>query len=140
MGNILDRFLQAQENNYKIALSEIKSGRKTCHWMWFVFPQLKGLGLSATSQYYGIEDLNEAKKYLNHPILGARLKEITNELLSSDESNPELIFGRPDNYKLKSCMTLFSMVDNSENRIFIKAIDKFFFGKFDSKTINLLKE
>ncbi|HQX04838.1 MAG TPA: DUF1810 domain-containing protein [Flavobacterium sp.] len=135
----LNRFLKAQEINYKTALAEIKSSRKRSHWMWYIFPQLKGLGVSETSKYFGIKDLYEAKEYLNHPILGARLKEITNELLTLNESNPKIIFGSPDDKKLKSCMTLFSMVDDSNNCIFIKIIQKFFDGNFDVKTLILIE-
>ncbi len=135
----LNRFLKAQENDYKIALAEIKSGRKRSHWMWYVFPQLKGLGKSETSAYYGIKDLNEAKEYLNHSILGARLKEITNELLTLNESNPKIIFGSPDDKKLKSSMTLFSIVDDSNNPIFKKIIQRYFDGTVDDKTLKLIE-
>lgn len=135
----LNRFFKAQENDYKIALAEIKSGRKRSHWMWYVFPQLKGLGKSETSAYYGIKDLNEAKEYLNHSILGARLKEITNELLTINESNPKIIFGSPDDKKLKSSMTLFSIVDDSNNPIFKKIIQKFFEGNLDDETLKLIE-
>jgi uncharacterized protein (DUF1810 family) len=104
----LNRFLKAQENSYDQALNEIKAGRKRSHWMWYIFPQYKGLGFSDTSKYYSIQDLNEARNFLEHPILGARLKEISNELLLLNESTANRVFGSPDDLKLKSSMTLFS--------------------------------
>lgn len=140
MDNDLNRFLKAQENDYEQALSEIKSGRKRSHWMWYIFPQYKGLGFSETSKHYSIQDLNEARDYLNHPILGSRLKQITNELLLIDENNANKIFGSPDDLKLKSSMTLFVSVDTSEEKPFNKVLDKFFNGRFDEKTLNLIKE
>lgn len=139
MGNELNRFLKAQENDYKIALAEIKSGRKRSHWMWYIFPQLKGLGLSETAMNFGIKDLNEDKEYLNYTILGARLKKITNELLNRNESNPKIIFGSPDDKRLKSCMTLFSMLNDSNNCIFNKIIQKLFEGNLDVKTLKLIE-
>lgn len=140
MDNDLNRFLKAQENDYEQALSEIKSGRKRSHWMWYIFPQYKGLGFSETSKHYSIQDLNEARDYLKHPILGSRLKQITNELLLIDENNANKIFGSPDDLKLKSSMTLFVSVDTSEEKPFNKVLDKFFNGRFDEKTLNLIKE
>ena len=139
MNDNLNRFLKAQENDYEQALSEIKSGRKVSHWMWYIFPQYKGLGFSETSKYYSIQDLKEAADYLNHPILGSRLKEITNELLLIDENDAYKIFGSPDHLKLKSSMTLFVMVDTSEEKPFNKVLDKFFNGLFDKKTLKLIK-
>ncbi|OWY19770.1 DUF1810 domain-containing protein [Sphingobacteriales bacterium UPWRP_1] len=135
----LSRFLAAQNTDYQIALSEIKSGKKLSHWMWYIFPQLKGLGFSSTSMYYAINDLGEAIEYLNHPILGTRLKEICNELLKLEQSNPTSIFGKPDDLKLKSCMTLFLKADTTSESVFKKVIDKFFEGQVDNKTIKLLK-
>jgi uncharacterized protein (DUF1810 family) len=140
MDNNLNRFLKAQENDYEQALSEIKSGRKRSHWMWYIFPQYRGLGFSETSKYYSIQDLNEVRDYLNHPILGLRLKQITNELLVIMENNANNIFGSPDDLKLKSSMTLFASVDNSDEKPFNKVLDKFFNGHFDKKTLDLIKE
>jgi uncharacterized protein (DUF1810 family) len=140
MDNDLDRFLKAQENDYEQALAEIKAERKKSHWMWYIFPQYKGLGFSETSKHYSIQNLNEARNYLNHPILGSRLKQITNELLLLNENNANRVFGSPDDLKLKSSMTLFSSIDTSEYKTFIKVLDKYFGGHFDEKTINLIKE
>lgn len=134
----LDRFLTAQEDTYEQALSEVKSGRKRSHWMWYIFPQYKGLGFSDTSMFYSITDLEEAKNYLNHPILGHRLREITHELLLLDEHNVNQIFGSPDDLKLKSSMTLFAAIDKSEDAIFQKVLDQFFQGQFDHNTFLML--
>lgn len=136
----LNRFLKAQESDYKIALNEIKSGRKKSHWMWYIFPQYKGLGFSETSKHYAINNRNEALEYLNHPILGARLKEISNELLELNQNNAKLIFGSPDNLKLKSCMTLFATIEEGNNNLFRQVLDRFFKGAIDDKTIEHLKK
>ena len=136
----LNRFIEAQETTYVQALSEIKSGRKQCHWMWFIFPQYKGLGNSSTSIYYSIKDKDEAKCYLNHPVLGFRLKEITTELLHLFENDAYRIFGTPDDLKLKSCMTLFAEIDNSDDRIFLKVLQKYFEGEYDFRTLVLMKD
>lgn len=132
----LDRFLKAQENTYEQALAEIKSGRKYSHWMWFIFPQYIGLGVSETSRFYAIRSIDEAKAYLAHPILGARLEQISNELLLLEENNPNRIFGNPDDLKLQSCMTLFSSIDTSEAQVFQKVLDHYFQGKADQKSID----
>ena len=136
----LSRFIKAQENSYEEALSEIKSGRKKGHWMWFIFPQFKGLGFTETSNYYSIKDLDEAKRYLSHPILGERLKLITKELLGLNENNPNKVFGSPDDLKLKSSMTLFAAIDASQENIFNAALDKLFNGQTDHNTLTLIKE
>ena len=136
----LSRFIKAQENSYEEALSEIKSGRKKGHWMWFIFPQFKGLGFTETSNYYSIKDLDEAKRYLSHPILGERLKSITKELLALNENNPNKVFGSPDDLKLKSSMTLFAAIDASQENIFNAALDKLFNGQTDHNTLTLIKE
>ncbi|MGL2987195.1 DUF1810 domain-containing protein [Flavobacterium sp. RSSA_27] len=136
----LNRFIKAQENAYEQALSEIKSGRKRSHWMWFIFPQYKGLGFSETSKYYAINNLDEAKCYLNHPILGDRLKLLTKELLALNENNATKVFGKPDDLKLKSSMTLFAAIDASQENIFKAVLDKFFNGQTDYKTLTLIKE
>ncbi len=134
--NDLSRFLDAQDGAYELALAEIQNGKKQNHWMWYVFPQIDGLGSSPTTQYYAIKGIEEAKHYLNHPILGVRLLEITTELINLNLSNPIVIFGDIDSLKLKSSMTLFSLVENT-NPIFQKVLDKFFDGKKDSKTVSL---
>ena len=136
----LNRFIKAQENSYEQALSEIKSGRKRSHWMWYIFPQFKGLGFSETSKYYSIKDLDEAERYLNHQILGERLKLITNELLALNENNANKVFGSPDDLKLKSSMTLFAAVNISEENVFRAVLDKFFNGETDNITLALIKE
>ncbi len=136
---MLQRFLSAQANTYNTALNEIKNGKKQSHWMWFIFPQLKGLGLSSTSKFYAISDLKEAEAYLNHPILGNRLIEITEVLLKLENKSAREIFGSPDDKKLLSCMTLFRMVDNSPS-VFHEVLNKYFNGKLDKRTLQLLSK
>jgi len=107
--------------------------------MWFIFPQFKGLGISETSTKYSIHNLEEAHDYLNHPILSARLRQITTELIRLEENNPLKVFCFTDSKKLKSSMTLFSIVDSNPESIFKKAIDKFFDGEMDERTLNLIQ-
>ncbi|WP_207420272.1 DUF1810 domain-containing protein [Desertivirga brevis] len=133
----LNRFMEAQQEDYAVALSEIKQGRKRSHWMWYIFPQLNGLGYSAMSIKYGIKDLKEAEVYLKHPVLGARLVEISKELLELSQQNATEIFGSPDDMKLHSSMTLFSCVTGADE-IFDKVLLKFFGGKKDAQTLRLL--
>ena len=135
----LSRFITAQENKFDQALSEIMSGRKLGHWMWFIFPQFKGLGISETSTKYSIQNLDEAHDYLSHPILSTRLRQITNELIRLDENNAIKVFGYTDRKKLKSSMTLFSIVDSSPESVFMKAIEKFFNGEMDERTLKLIQ-
>lgn len=132
----LDRFIKAQELDYNIALSEMKSGRKRSHWMWYIFPQIKGLGFSSTAQYYAIQNKKEAEEYLAHPVLGKRLLEISEVLLQIESSDASRVMGYPDDMKLKSSMTLFYLV--SGNDIFKQVLDKFFDGEIDKKTEDLL--
>ena len=132
----LSRFLEAQKNSYDTALREIKTGRKRSHWMWYIFPQIQGLGFSPTAQYYAICDLQEAKDYLAHPVLGARLKEISSALLDLEGLSASEIFGYPDDLKLRSCMTLFRMADLNEP-IFLEVLEKYYDGKPDSRTVEL---
>lgn len=132
----LDRFVKAQEKMYDIALNEIKNGKKISHFMWYIFPQLKGLGYSDISNYYGISGLEEAKEYLEDEILGNRLYNITLELLKIDEDDPINIFGNVDALKLKSSMTLFDIV--SDDEIFYDVLKKYYGGKKDERTIALL--
>lgn len=134
----LDRFIKAQENTYLVALNEIKNGRKQSHWMWYIFPQIKGLGMSETSRYYGIDDEEEAKAYLDNEILGFRLREITSELLKLNIDNPVDIFGTIDAIKLKSSMTLFDYV--SDDKIFSQVLNKYYNGEIDEKTILLCEK
>lgn len=137
--NKLTRFLDAQNQMYLTALNEIKCGRKKSHWMWFIFPQLKGLGRSSTADYYGIADLPEASAYLQHPILGKHLIEISTALLSIEGKEAVEILGTPDDLKLCSSMTLFSHVENT-NTIFQDVLDKYFEGKPDRQTLHLLSK
>ena len=134
----LERFVSAQEYNYENALTEIRAGKKMSHWIWYIFPQLKGLGHSYRSEYYGIEDEDEAKSYLGHPILGSRLVEITETLLSLKESDPLKVMGSPDDLKLKSCMTLFAYI-SEDGSIFHQVLEKYFGGAKDEKTMNILE-
>lgn len=138
MSKSIERFLESQKTSYSIALEEVRNGRKVSHWVWYIFPQLRGLGQSNVAWYYGIEDLSEAKVYLEHPILGQRLREITRAALELSEKDPMKIFGWPDNMKFRSCMTLFAQV--SEDDLFARALNKFFGGQEDSMTLELLKQ
>ncbi|WP_210490293.1 DUF1810 domain-containing protein [Rufibacter aurantiacus] len=135
--NGLQRFLSAQEEDYEVALSEIRKGRKHSHWMWYIFPQIRGLGFSETSNFYGIKDLKEAEAYLKHPVLGSRLVQICEALLKLEENNAHRIFGSPDDLKLKSSMTLFAALPDT-NPVFREVLQKFFHGKQDEKTLQLL--
>ena len=137
MNTHLNRFIEAQEGDYFFALEEIQQGRKQGHWMWYIFPQIQGLGYSSTSKYYAIQNIEEATDYLNHAILGTRLVEICNELLKLDNNDTYSIFGSPDHLKLKSSVTLFSQVKNA-NPVFISVLEKFFDGEPDYKTLNIL--
>lgn len=138
MSKCIDRFIEPQKTSYAIALEEVRKGRKASHWMWYIFPQLRGLGQSNMAWYYGIEDLREAKAYLEHPVLGRRLREITQAALGLSETDPGKVFGWPDNMKFRSCMTLFAQV--SEDDLFAKALETFFAGQEDSMTLELLKQ
>ena len=135
----LDRFISAQENQYHQALTEIKNGQKGSHWMWFVFPQIDGLGFSNMTVKYAIKSRNEAIAYLHHSVLGPRLREITEALLEVKGKSALEIMGSPDYLKLKSCMTLFALVSN-ENSLFQRVLDKYFGGKLDERTIDLLEK
>jgi len=138
MHSKLQRFEDAQQHDYAIAIKEIKNGQKIGHWMWYIFPQLKGLGQSPTTKYYGIQDLQEAADYLKHPVLGPRLVEISEALLRLPFRTPKHVFDSPDDLKLHSSMTLFSMVPGS-NPVFADVLQKFFKGKKDTKTVDSLK-
>lgn len=134
----LTRFIIAHRHDYQKALGEIKNGRKTSHWMWYIFPQLKGLGRSATSEYYGLVDSEEAKAFLFDPYLGANLKEITYALLQLEGNNPTKIMGHPDDLKLKSSMTLFACVA-PEEALFRQVLEKYYSGQQDRQTLRLLQ-
>ena len=133
----LSRFTEAQKGIYESALQEIKKGKKTSHWMWFIFPQIAGLGISSTAKFYAIKNETEAMQYLNHPVLGQRLIEISHELLKLHTNDPVEVFGETDSVKLKSSMTLFSLQEKSDP-VFRHVLDKYFHGKNDEKTIYLL--
>lgn len=133
----LQRFVDAQKNAYATALAEVKEGYKRSHWMWYVFPQIAGLGLSQTSRFYAIKDLKEATLYLRHEILGKRLIEISRALLDVNGDDAYAIFGNPDDKKLRSSMTLFAHVVNAPP-VFKDVLGKFFNGQPDDQTLQLL--
>lgn len=132
----LQRFVTAQGPVFAQVCAELAAGRKTSHWMWFVFPQLKGLGRSATAQHFGIASREEAQAYWRHPVLGARLKQCTELVLGVEGRSANQIFGSPDNLKFRSCMTLFAQV--SDAPVFGQALEKYFAGKGDEQTLQLL--
>ena len=134
----LERFIEAQEKYYERALSEIRAGQKQSHWMWFIFPQIQGLGFSETSKFYAIESIGEAEAFLKHPILGGRLVNICNALLQLPSNNANKIFGSPDDLKLQSSMTLFSLLKNDP--VFKMVLEKFFNGKKDPKTLEIISK
>ncbi len=133
----LDKYVSAQARDYDDALREIRSGRKRSHWIWYIFPQLDGLGYSPTAQYYGIRDLEQAKDYMAHPVLGPRLVEISEALLALPSSDPGTVMGYPDDLKLCSSMTLFELAA-PEQPVFGKVLDKFYGGRRDPLTLRLL--
>jgi uncharacterized protein (DUF1810 family) len=132
----LDRFLAAQEGAYETALAEIRRGRKRSHWMWFIFPQLAGLGHSAMAQTYAIASLDEARAYLAHPVLGDRLGACVGALQDLDRSDPEAVFGAIDAVKLRSSLTLFALAGGGP--LFEAALDRWFGGDRDAATLALL--
>jgi uncharacterized protein (DUF1810 family) len=133
----LNRFVRAQEESYRQALSELERGRKQSHWMWYVFPQLDGLGASPTSKFYSIKSVDEARAYLEHPVLGPRLAECAEALLAINGRSATAILGSPDDLKLKSCATLFAHV-SPPGSAFERILDKFFDGERDTATLRLL--
>jgi len=134
----IERFVEAQQNVYNQALNEINNGKKQSHWMWFVFPQIRGLGFTDFNVYYGIKDLKEAQQYLSDPILGERLIEISEAVLSQEGKTALEIFGNPDQRKLKSSMTLFSQIQYT-NPVFQKVLEKYYQGSVDEKTMAILQ-
>lgn len=139
MRDRLERFIEPQEQDYEQALKEIRNGRKVSHWIWYIFPQLRGLGRSYMSDYYGIRDLDEAKAFLQAPYLGKHLQKISEALLNLDNDNATQIMGRPDDMKLKSSMTLFACAD-PENAVFEKVLEKFYNGHKDGRTLKMLSK
>ena len=133
----LGRFVSAQRRDYLTALEEIRQGRKRSHWMWYIFPQLRGLGMSSTSYFYGIENLGEAKAFLDDPYLGGNLREISGALLALDSSDARSVMGSPDDLKLRSSMTLFALAA-PEEPVFKNVLDKFYRGLQDPATLRIL--
>ena len=134
----LEKFVEAQKRDYKVALQEVKNGKKETHWIWYVFPQMLGLGRSCYANLYGIKNKEEAKEYLKHKVLGKRLREVTNALLEHEGKPADDIFGYPDTMKVKSSMTLFDSI--SPDDIFAQVLDKFYDGKRCKLTLELLKK
>ncbi|BBM85620.1 hypothetical protein UABAM_03994 [Candidatus Uabimicrobium amorphum] len=133
----LQRFITAQESVYTRVVKELKNGRKDSHWMWYIFPQIDGLGFSATTKRYSIKSVAEAKAYLAHPILGQRLCECVELILAVEGKSVLQIMGAPDDLKLCSSMTLFSQM--SDNPIFSQILEKYFAGKLDTRTLEILQ-
>lgn len=134
----INRFIEAQEDDYQIALKEIRNGRKESHWIWYIFPQLKDLGYSPTAKFFGISNIEEAKAYFDNEILRNRLLEITSELLNLKTTNISEVMGYPDDLKLKSSMTLFYLSTN--NDLFKRVIDKYYDGEMDDKTVAIINK
>lgn len=137
--NDLNRFVEAHQRDYQRALSEIKSGRKQTHWMWYIFPQIQGLSLSDTARYYSIRDIKEAEAFFKHPVLGSNLVNICNELLALKETDAHKILGSPDDVKLRSSMTLFALLPDA-NPVFESVLRKFYNGEKDDKTLQVLEK
>ncbi|CCQ15417.1 putative uncharacterized protein [Rhodococcus sp. AW25M09] len=135
----LQRFVDAQDPVWKAVTQELKAGRKQTHWMWFVFPQLTGLGRSATAQHFGIADLTEAELFLSHEVLGPRLRKAARLTVGVEGRTVDEIFGYPDNLKLHSSMTLFAEATEGES-VFGEVVQKYFDGEFDGATLDLLDE
>ena len=135
----LQRFIKEQQRTYSTAYVELSQGRKQSHWMWWIFPQIVGLGMTATSHKYSIKSMDEAKAFLSHPYLGKNIREISNVLLGLDANDANRVMGYPDDLKLRSSMTLFAEAAPDE-KVFQKVLDKFYGGKKDERTLTILKE
>jgi uncharacterized protein (DUF1810 family) len=133
----LERFVRAQQGDYEQALSEIRGGRKRSHWMWYIFPQFDGLGFSSTAKRYSIKSVEEAKAYLDHPVLGPRLLECAEAVIRVESRSATEIFGSPDDLKLRSCATLFACV-SPPGSVFERLLGKYYRGARDAKTLQLL--
>lgn len=133
----LNRFISAQEGTYDRALAELQGGLKRSHWMWFIFPQIEGLGHSPTTRLYSIKSLEEARQYLSHPVLGMRLKACAEAVLAVQGLSAADIFGHPDDWKLQSSMTLFELLSGPES-VFNCVLDKYYQGKRDSRTLQII--
>lgn len=136
--NELERFRTAQERSFDTALAEIRRGRKTSHWMWYIFPQLRGLGYSSTAQYYGLDGLGEARAFAADPVLIGNLRTITQALLDQPSRNANAVFGHTDAMKLRSSMTLFELAD-PDCGLYARVLEEFFGGSRDSRTIEMLR-
>jgi uncharacterized protein (DUF1810 family) len=134
---LLDRFMRAQQDDFEQALAEISSGKKRSHWMWYIFPQIDGLAFSSTAKYYAIKSIEEARAYLEHPILGPRLLACAEAALRVDGRSATEIFGSPDDLKLRSCATLFARV-SPVGSVFDRLLEKYYHGERDPKTLGLL--
>lgn len=134
----LERFIDAQHRDYATALAEIRRGRKVTHWMWYIFPQIRGLGSSETSKYYAIENIPEAEKFIKHPVLGTRLINICRALLDQQSNDAGSILGSPDNLKLRSSMTLFASLPGA-HPVFQEVLDRFFGGEKDRLTLQIMQ-
>ena len=137
MSSDLSRFISAQQQSYKTALKEIRNGKKSSHWIWYIFPQIEGLGRRSTAQYYSIRDLQEARDFMDDPYLSHNLIEISEALLGLSSNNATEVMGIPDDMKLRSSMTLF-MAAAPDQPVFQKVLDKFYNGKPDRWTLQLL--
>jgi len=134
----LERFVTAQAPVFETVLAELRAGRKRSHWMWFVFPQLAGLGRSSTARFYGIGSIDEVRAYLAHPLLGPRLDLSTRIVLASESSSLHAIFGSPDDLKFRPCITLFSRVADDADNPFRQALDRWCNGQPDAQTLALI--
>lgn len=135
----LQRFVEAQRDDYEDVCAELLAGSKRSHWMWFIFPQMKGLGVSTTANWFAISSLDEARAYLQHAVLGQRLRECAQLVNLIEGRSLREIFGTPDDLKFRSCLTLFAHA-TEENRVFLDALRKYCRGEFDPATLELLKE
>ena len=134
----LGRFVAAQDPVFETALGELRSGRKQSHWMWFIFPQLRGLGHSPTAQFYGIRSVDEARAYLEYPLLGSRLRLCTRTVAAIEGASLHAIFGSPDDMKFRSCMTLFALATSAADDPFRDALDRWCDGRPDGRTLALV--
>lgn len=135
----LKRFVDAQELVLPTALAELRAGRKKSHWMWFIFPQLRALGRSPTAEFYGIASLHEARAYLDHPVLAGRLTQVTDAVLVHRDRSGHDIFGSPDDLKFRSSMTLFGAASEHDTQRFRAALERYFEGEPDQRTVELLR-
>ena len=137
----LNRFTIAQERIYDAVIEELKDGQKRSHWMWFIFPQIDGLGYSSTAKHYAIKTIEEARAYLSHPVLGSRLKKCAEIILTLKGKSASTIFGYPDDMKLRSSMTLFASIDEDPpNSVFTRVLDRYYEGEQDTATLRILEK